>query len=367
MTSVMPIAVRAAVTLLAIAGTAGHVAYLDALWWHSLGLSGTVARDVSPGLILLLTVHSIVSVVSAVFAVALVLHEGPRQQAARYLGIAFGAWSYLMAYSGVTMLLRPDPGPLQELFEAHFLVIEMIGLIGLVRFTALFPKPQSRAEIAPPATLPAVLLPAHHASVWMLRPLAPILAGALSLLALWVVTLMAGRPVSDAGLSPLMDVVRLTAAGLVVLNLRRSWGRADAEGHQRLSWLLVALALLLSSLTLMIGGNVLVSVAGFRTPNVAWQPLLVDLGLVGFLSGLALAVLYDGPVDPWRLVHRIATASSLVTLGLFLAAGLEALLAGGVLAAFSLRTGVGTALAAAMVISTYRGFQRFVDRMLPQI
>ena len=30
--------------MIAISGTAGHVAYIDALWWHVLGLTETIAR-----------------------------------------------------------------------------------------------------------------------------------------------------------------------------------------------------------------------------------------------------------------------------------------------------------------------------------
>jgi len=55
------------------------------------------------------------------------------------------------------------------------------------------------------------------------------------------------------------------------------------------------------------------------------------------------------------------------TLGLFLAAALEALFAGGVLAAFSLRTGVGTVIAFVAIVSTFRALVRYLDRLLKQI
>lgn len=365
MTPVLATAVRAAVTLLAIAATVGHIAYLDALWWHSLGLADTLARNVSPALIMLLTAHAVVSVVSAVFAVLLVLDEGPRPAAALALGVALGAWSYLMSYSGVTMLLRPAPGAARDFFEAHFLLVEMVGLAGLLRFTALFPRRLEPDELAPSPALPNVLRPVHRFSVWMLRPSAPWATGALALVLLWSMTLARGGSLSDAGLSPLMDVVRLGGAGLVVWNLRRAWGAADRDGEERLSWLLVALAFLLGALAMVIGGNVLVAVTGFPEPDVAWRPLLLDVGLVGFMGGLAFSVLYRGVVDPTRIAARVASLCAITTLGLFLAAGLEALFAGGIFSAFSLRTGVGSALAAATIVSTYRGLERLLARVLP--
>jgi len=366
MTSVLSTTMRVAVTLLAIAGIAGQVAYLDALWWHSFGLSETMVRDVSGGLILYMAAHAIVSVASAILAVVLVQNEGPRERAARALGTAFGAWSYLMAYSGVVMLFRPDPGFGREIFEAHFLVVEMLGLIGLVRFTALFPEPLVPSEIERAPTLPPILGPVHDASLWMLRPAAPWVVGGLVVAELWALTLAAGGPIGDAGLSRLMHVVRFLAAGLGVLNLRRSWGRSLGDERRRLEWLVAALSFLFGALALMIGGNVLVSVAGFRAPDVAWQPLVIDVGLVGFLVGVALGVLYDGTVEPTGVVRRVVTVSVMGTPGLFLAAGLEALLAGGILAAFSLRTGVGTALALATVMSTSRALVRMIDRVLAQ-
>lgn len=365
MSSVLATAARVAVTLLAIAGTVGHVAYLDAIWWHALGLAETAARSVSPALIMLLTAHALVSIVSAVFAVLLVLDEGPRADASRALGAAFGAWSYLMSYSGVTMLLRPDPGPARDLFEGHFLLVEMVGLAGMLRFTALFPRRLRPEELAPSPALPAALVPLQRFSVLLLRAWAPWLVGLAALLVIWTGTVLAGGTVADAGLSPLMDVVRLGAAGLVVLNLRRAWSVAEGDAQERLQWLFVALSCLLGALALLIGGNVLVAVTGFPEPDVAWRPLLLDVGLVGFMTALALSALYDGPVAPMALVRRITSVCAITTLGLFLAAGLEALFAGGILSAFTLRTGVGSALALATVLSTWRGLRRLLDRLLP--
>jgi hypothetical protein len=325
-----------------------------------------MSAQMRPPFLTLMTAHAGVSVVSAILAVALVLHEGPRQAAARSLGLALGAWSYLTAYSGVTLLLR-DAGGTRTLFDAHFLAVEVAGLVGIIRFTSLFPRELSGEQLGTPPALPPVLRPFHAASLWMLRPLAPWIAGAVVLAGSWGLTLAQGRPAGDAGLHPLMDVVRFAAAGLVVLNLSRAWGRATADDAERLNWLLAALAFLLGSLLLFIGGNVLMAVAEWPEPVIAWRPLLMDLGLVGFLAGLSLAVLYQGPMDARRAVRRIASFASVATLGLFLAAGLEALFSRSVMAGFSLRTGVGTILAFAIVLSTHRGLVRSLERGFAQL
>ncbi len=359
MSTLSIIAVRVLVTLLAVVASVGQVAYLDALSWHKLGWASQMSAQMSPPFLTLMTTDALVSFVAAVLSIVLVLHEGRRQAAARALALALGAWSYLTAYSGVTVLLQPHAGTARALFEAHFLLVEMVGLVGLVRFTALFPEPLVAEQLEPPPNLPGWLRPVHSVSVWMLRPSAPWVVGGLLLLGLWGLMIARGKAISDAGLSPIMDLVRLLAASLVVLNLRRTWGRSSDVG--RLSWLLVALVCLLSVLLLIIGGNVLMGVTEWPEPPFAWRALLLDVGVLAFLAALAMSVLYRGAANASVAVRRIASLATVVTLGLFLAAGLEALFHGGMLAGFSLRTGVGTLIAFVFVVSTYRSLMRYLE------
>lgn len=365
--TLMAVTVRIVVILLAVAGISGHVAYLDALWWQTLDLTTTrLARGVGGATLLLLIAHAIVSAVCSFLAVYLVLHEGRRASAARALAVAFGSWSYLMAYSGVTLLLRPvSPGLTREIFEAHFLLVEVVGLAALLRYTAIFPRPLTEEELRPWATLPSVLLPFHHLAVFMRRPWAPWLLGALVLAVLWTGTLLMGGELSDAGLSPAMDVVRLGAAGFVVVNLNRSW-RVSTEGDRdALTWIAAALTILLGSLAVLIGGNILVAVTGFPEPDVAWRPILLDGGTIGFFVCLAWSALDPHGADPARTVRRATTITVVVTCGLILAAGLEALFTGAIFTSYALRTGVGTAAAFAVVLATFRTSSRAIERVLP--
>jgi hypothetical protein len=319
-----------------------------------------------PPFLTLMTAHAAVSVVAGALAVALVLHEGPRQAAARGLGLALGAWSYLTAYSGVTLLLRPNPGLWRSIFDAHFLAVEVIGLVGLLRFTALFPRALAEMSLEVPPTLPPSLHPIHRASIWMLRPFAPWIVGVVSVAVLWTLTLARGLAVADAGLSPLMDLVRLVAAGLVVLNLRRSWGRATRDEAGRLAWLLAGLAFLTGALLVLVGGNVLLAVTDWPEPVVAWRPLLLDIGIVGFLVALAMGILYGGGLDAGQAARRIAATATVATMGMFVAAALEGVFTGGAVG-ISLRTGVGTLIAFVIVVSTHRGLVRSLERFFAQL
>lgn len=362
----VPTLVRVMVILLAVAGAAGHLAYLDALWWHALGLTATVSRDVSPATIVLLSAHAVVSITCSVFGVAMVLSERHRQEAARALGLAFAAWSYLMAYSGITLLFRPPaPGLQREVFEAHFLAVEVLGLAGLLRYTSIFPRSLTDEELEPLDTLPRLLLPFYRAAVGMRGTWSPPLAGMAVLTVLWSATLATGGELSDAGLSRVMDVVRVCAAGVAVMNLRRAWASATEGDRDSLEWLLVGLAVLVGSVAILISGNVLVAVTGFPEPNVAWRPIVLDVGLVGFMSALAMSVLHREDNDPGRMLHLTTTGAAVTTIGLFLAAGLEALFSGGLLAAVSLRHGVGSAVAFAVVLSTWRQLAAWISRILP--
>ena len=364
--AVAPTIVRIVVILLAVAGASGHVAYLDALWWHALGLTETMAREVGGATLFLLGAHAVVSWTCSVLAILLVLHEGLRAQAARALAVAFGSWSYLMAYSGVTMLLRPvAPGIPREIFEAHFLVVEMVGLAALLRFTSIFPRPLGSEELRPSATLPTVFLPFHRLGVLMRRPASPWVALGVVLAVLWGWTLARGGELSDAGLSAFTDVVRFAAAGFVVANLHRAWTVSTEGDRDALMWLAAALAMLIGSLAVLIGGNMLVAVTGFPEPDVAWRPLVLDIGSIAFFLGVAMSVLHDGARDPARLMRKVTVATVIVTTGLLLAAALEALLTGAIFATYALRAGVGSAVAFAVVLSTYRSSARALERVLP--
>jgi len=365
--AVTPTALRVLVTLLAVLSAVAQVGYLDALSWRALGWAMPMSAPLSTPFIAVMTAHAVVSLVAGVLAVALALHEGPRHAAARSLALAFAAWSYLTAYSGVTLLLRPESGAWRVAFEAHFLGVEFLGLVGLLRFTALFPEPLSGHAAETPATMSKWLLPFHTASVWLLRPWAPWITAAAVLAALFALTAAQGLAPSDAGLNPLMDVTRFAAAAFVVVNLRRSWSRAEPAGAERLGWLLVGLAVVTGVLLLLVGGNVLVAVTGWPEPQVSWRPILLDAGLIGFLLAVALSILHRGSAAPLTAARRIGAAATVVALGLFLAAALEALFSGGALGGSSLRTGAGTLVAFVIIVSTHRGLMRSVERMLSQL
>ena len=207
-----------------------------------------------------------------------------------------------------------------------------------------------------------------------LRPLRHVLtradvvwAAALTLPALLVATTVtAGTPAGDAGLHPLMDIFRVTVAAAAVLNLHDSWMQADAAGRTRMGWLLVALSALLASVLLVIGGNILLSATGWTDPPFSWRPVVLDLGVLGFVGGLAGTQVASEERDPVRASRLLVLGTALFMSVLLTATVLEVLLASGIFGPVALPAGLGAAMAAAAIGSVSGPLLRFFGRLVDQ-
>ncbi|MEX2472858.1 MAG: hypothetical protein WEA34_11795 [Gemmatimonadota bacterium] len=356
---------RITVPILAVAALVGQVAYIDALTVQAIVPGLSAVAEARFTVITVVVAHAVVSVVSAGLAVALAFRASDRSSGAPELALAIGAWAYLLAYPGVVVFLRPDPGALRVAFEAHFLVIETLGLVALLRFTSLFPAPYTgKHPVEGADSRTARFLRPFRAALH--RPTVAWMAALLVPIALVGLTVSRGAPVADAALHPLMDVFRIALAVAVVLNLRDSWTAARAEDRGALAWLLAALSLLLSSVLLVIGGNILLSATAWADPPVAWRPILLDLGVLGFVAGLTASRLGPPGVDPLRVTRRIILATGLVMATLISATILEVLLSSGIFGPVALPPGLGAAIAAAGIGSVSPSLLRHFARLLDQ-
>lgn len=137
--------VRILVLLLSVGAVAGQLAYLDALAWHVLSPSPT--QSVRGVVLTMALAHAVLSIASGAVAVVLAFRDQAAQPGSRGLSLAIRAWSYLLAYPGIVVMLRPDPGTARMVFDGHFLLVETLGLAGAVRFTTLFPRTLVAAEL----------------------------------------------------------------------------------------------------------------------------------------------------------------------------------------------------------------------------
>jgi hypothetical protein len=366
MTQAATLVARILVTLLAISAIVGQVAQWDALSGVSLGLSDTLAPSPRASFLTLVAADAVVTVISSVLAIALV-YRGKAAQGARGLAVALAAWSYLLAYSGIIVLLRPDPGVARAIFEAHFPLVELLGLAGMMHFTAMFPRRLTPEHLTPAQSLPVGLRTLQGLRGRLLSPAAPWLAVVVVIAVLLSVNALLGRSIADAGLNPLMDLTRFLAVGVVVVNLRRSWLGAAAEERAKMWWILVGLALLMAAIALLIGGNIFLSATGWSEPTVAWRPILLDLGLAGLLWGLWMAVFYSGAADSAAAARRVVALTALALTGIGIATGLEVLLSSALVARVSLPRGLGTAVAVVVMIVGYSRGLAYVERGLEQI
>ena len=356
---------RGLTVLLAALAVVGQGALLDALYLQDVGLGTLGLGAVRPALLSALVTGAVVSVLSAALGVALAVRRDDGR-GSRPLGLALAVWAYLLAYSGIVVLAAPGIGsPLRRPFDAHFLLVEALGLAALIRFSALFPNPLGPEVLRDPATLPPGAATVQRMRRWFLRPAAPWIAGLLAVAATFGVNAAMRHPVEDAALLPLADLLRVVALGLVVMNLRRSYLSSDAAGRAPLTWVILGFALLVAAVGLVLGGNVLAAATGWELRGVNWRPIVLHLGVVGLLAGAGMGIFYRGAVGPGPLVRRVAVLSGMATLALFLAAGLETLLTGAV-TRFSMPSGTGTFLALVVTSLVYGRTRRPLEAFLAQ-
>jgi hypothetical protein len=173
-----------------------------------------------------------------------------------------------------------------------------------------------------------------------------------------------GEPPSRAALLGLVDGLRFAALSVVVLNLRRGYLLSTPLERESARWLGVGFALLVASLALLMGGNVLTAVTGWRVAFFNWRPLILDLGLLGFVWGTSMGAVYRGGLRSGSVGRGVVTVSALAVVTLLLGAGLEALLSDALLAGLALPRGVGTGLAALVTVGLWLRFPAPLARAL---
>ncbi len=314
----------------------------------AMGPAETALGRVQPTSVSVVGMGALDSVLAALGALALVWGTNGRR-GAHALAVCLAAWGYVMAYSAVVALLQPSAdGLARTLFEAHFPLVEALGLAGAIRFSALFPSRVLPADTAPPESVPLGLRSLQRLRRAVLGPVAPWVAAVLSVVLLLTVNRVTGGILQEAPLNPFAATIRFAAFTAVVLNLRISWIRVRGADREQMLWAMVGLTLLLGCLGILIGGNVLLAVTGWRIPLVNWRPVVLDLSLLGLLWGTVMGVLYGGALTPARIGRTVVLLSCAVTSALFLAAGLEALFSDVLMARLALPPGLGTALAVAL-------------------
>ena len=360
-TSEVPLtfAYRGVTVILVALALMGQAAYLDVLYWNSMGLGRLAMGGVTPALFSAVITGAVVSLVSGVLGVTMAF-RGDGARGARPLGLALAAWSYLLAYSGTTVLFAPDlDSPFRFAFESHFLGVEALGLAALLRFTTLFPTPLTSADLRAPDDLAVGLRTAQYLRLLLLRAWGPWLFAAMALALVLGVNATMGRTTQDTALLPLTDIMRLAALAVVVLNLRVSFVRADRQNRRQMFWMVVGFTLLVGAVGALLGGNVLVAVTHWEIQGLNWRPIVLDLGVMGLLWGTAMGVFYNGAMRPGVFTRRATVLFSMLTMALFLAAGMETLLV-----ARSLPQGIGTVLATVAVGLLFVTSRRPLESML---
>ena len=358
------VAYRGLTVLLAVLALAGQVTYLDVLYWNLLGVGELTEGGLHPALRTSVIASASVTAVMAVLAIVLALgREGER--GARPFALALATWAYMLAFTGLTLLLSPEPGHgLRGIFAAHFLFVEAIASAALLRFTALFPVALTPEALEDPGTLSVWLRPLQRLRFVLLGPRSPWVAAVAAAVLILAVNRAFGRPLEDAALLLLADLLRLAAIAVAVLNLRGAFVARDRDGRRAIFWFVVGFTLLLGAVGVLLGGNLLVAVTGWEHPGFNWRPIVLNLGFVGLVWGATMGVAYRGSLRPGPMTRHVALLATAVMVALFLAAGLESLVKGVVAAPFPVPKGIGTLAAFLAVGLLYARTRRPIESLV---
>lgn len=358
------LAYRGLTILLAVLALAGQLTYLDILYWNVSGIGKLAEGGLQPALRTAVFASAAMTAVIGGVAIYLAARRDDAR-GARPLGLALAGWAYLLAFTGLTLLLSPPSGPgFRGPFAAHFLVVEAISSAALLRFTALFPTPLGREALDDPDALPAWRRPAQRFRLVLLGRRAPwVIAMAATALVL-IVNAALGRPMQDAALLLLTDLLRLATLAVVVVNLRASFVATDRDGRRAVFWLVVGFTLLLGAVGTLLGGNLLTAVTGWDPAGFNWRPIILDLGVVGLVGASVMGVVYRGPRKPGPVARHASVLAAAVTVGLFLAAGLESLAKGVVATPFPVPAGIGTAVAFVATALLYARARRPLESLI---
>ena len=356
---------RVLVVGLGLLALVGQAVQLRGILPDPAGLPGGPVARAHPAYASVVAMDAVLTLAMVGFALLLAFHRRATP-AARPLGLAVAVWSYLLGYVGLIALLQPAGGGAagRLLFQSHFLVVEMVGLAALMRFSALFPRPLEPGDLRSPETLGPGLGALQRLRHLLLRPAAPWLAAGGGVGAALVVGGVLGEPPSRAVLLGLVDGLRFAALSAVVLNLRRAYLLSTPRERESARWLGVGFALLVASLALLMGGNVLTAVTGWRVAYVNWRPIILDLGLLGFVWGTSMGAVYRGGLRSGAVGRGVVTGSALALVTLLLGAGLEALLSDALLAGLDLPRGIGTGLALLATVGLWLRFPAPLTRVL---
>lgn len=342
------LAYRIVVVALALLAVLAQLIHLDSLTGGLLGLGGSGIPRATSNVLAVMTGDAVVTAGTAALAVALVFRGDPARGALP-LAACLAAWAYLLSYPGMVILAEPYRGAAARMMvEGHYPLVEALGLVTFLRFTALFPTRLAPEVFPEPEGLAMGVGFLQLVQRGMLNPALPWILIPGGYLAVMGLTGASGAPLQEASLHPLADIIRFIAITLAVLNLWRSLTTTGDAGRTRLKWSILGFVVLVGLIGVILGGNVLVAVTGWELSFLNWRPLLLDVAVLGLLWGQAMAILYDGPLSPDRLVRRATVLSAQATGALFLAAGLEAL--ADLLVAIPLPTGSGTVFAGAVVV-----------------
>jgi hypothetical protein len=256
---------------------------------------------------------------SVTLGLALLWRVAPRPDA-RALAAFAGMAAWFFAWGGIARLNGGNqPGSLLHgVVEQSVPVAVLFGLAALLRFSVLFPRPLTPADL--PGRARRLLLDGRVA--W---------GGAVGWVALvaalaWVDTLVMARHPRAAPLLwmvvPATIALMLATLAVAVANLRLGYALADAEGRRRIFWIVEGF-LAGTGIVVVASAVKLATMVGGSGAGAGWYPLAGFAALFVMVVCLGIAMFGAGAIDPALVVRRTALVGAVGVAMIFLFAGVE--------------------------------------------
>ncbi len=301
---------------------------------------------------------------AALLALVLVWLSGERAEA-RALAICLSLLAYTPAADSLA-------GPIARsgfgAGGAHFANITrdfgiLFAGVALVRFTALFPRPLTVGELPYGRTRSMRIALLDGRRLWRLGA---ILAAAFALF-INLADVMAGDAVARA-LLPLQVILGLLLLAMAVRNLGTP--RPDLRDDQRRQrdWILQGFVAATAVLLLASALKLVQMLTGYTAPFAKWYIFALALGLDLIIFFLAVAMFYQGAIEPRLAIRRTAVLGLVGTALVFAFVGVEQLVEETMRESIGLNDRWGGILTGGIIALSFEPLKhrstRFVERIL---
>lgn len=280
---------------------------------------------VTPGVIGLLVLLVAAPLSAGSLALVLAWRSWMRPDA-RVLAVFLALLSYALGTEGVWMLLKRSglPDWAVSVLDTGMPLAAVAGMAVMMRFSAIFPRPLSLADLRRGESRASGLIAAAQAWTMDTSRLrrAALWFGGVAIVApqaLGIVTGLLGREIDLVVYSKYLALgVLMASVAVSAANVRTNYRRADAAGRRQVFWVLEGFVFATAVTVLASALKIMQNVTGYQAAQPHWYALALIAAFLGLLVCLAIALFGAGALDPSLALRRTAVSGMLGLLAVVL-------------------------------------------------